>query len=183
MSRSTPRWCGRTSTRRERGKGGCTGRAARQGGLRGRPTTGWLVPDGLSTEIHLSWEQRQKPLSIVITAGAAWRQPAFPGGGGRYPGSHLGPGRLRTRPDRALGDKAHGSRANRPGWPIRMAISEASLAVASPSGSGPPCSACCLTGTAESIAERLRAAASRAGRWHNRTGVTVSWNRRLQPRF
>lgn len=68
---------------------------------------------GLSTKIHLSCEQRQKPLSIVITAGQRGDSPQFAAvvDGIRVP--RLGRGRPRTRPDRVLGDKAYGSRANR----------------------------------------------------------------------
>jgi transposase len=68
---------------------------------------------GLSTKIHLSCEQGQKPLSVVITAGQRGDSPQFQAvlDGIRVP--RLGPGRPRTRPDRVLGDKAYGSRANR----------------------------------------------------------------------
>jgi len=68
---------------------------------------------GLSTKVHLASEQRQKPLSIVITAGQRGDSPQF---GAVLDGicvPRLGPGRSRTRPDRVLGDKAYGSRANR----------------------------------------------------------------------
>jgi len=68
---------------------------------------------GLTTKVHLSCEQRQKPLSIVITAGQRGDSPQFQavleGIRVRRPGS----GRPRTRPDRVLGDKAYSSRANR----------------------------------------------------------------------
>jgi transposase len=68
---------------------------------------------GLSTKLHLSCEQGQKPLSMVVTAGQRGDSPQFipvleairvprPGGG-----------RPRTRPDRVLADKAYTSRANR----------------------------------------------------------------------
>ena len=68
---------------------------------------------GLSAKIHLSCEQRQKPLSIVITAGQRGDSPQFQAvlDGIRVP--RCGPGRPRTRPDRVLGDKAYGSRGNR----------------------------------------------------------------------
>jgi hypothetical protein len=68
---------------------------------------------GLSTKIHLACEQGQKPLSVVITAGQRGDSPQFAAvlAGIRVP--RLGPGRPRTRPDRVLGDKAYGSRANR----------------------------------------------------------------------
>lgn len=68
---------------------------------------------GLSTKIHLSCEQRQKPLSIVITAGQRGDSPQFTAVLDGIAVPRLGPGRPRTRPDRALGDKAYGSAANR----------------------------------------------------------------------
>ena len=68
---------------------------------------------GLSTKVHLACEQRQKPLSIVITAGQHGDSPQFQAVLGRIRVPRPGPGRPRTRPDRVLGDKAYGSRANR----------------------------------------------------------------------
>ena len=68
---------------------------------------------GLSTKIHLSCEQRQKPLSIVITAGQRGDSPQFAAVLEGIAVPRLGPGRARTRPDRVLGDKAYGSRGNR----------------------------------------------------------------------
>jgi transposase len=67
---------------------------------------------GLSTKLHLSCEQRQKPLSIVLTAGQRGDSPQFIAvmEGIRVPRAV---GRPRTRPDRALADKAYTSRANR----------------------------------------------------------------------
>jgi len=69
--------------------------------------------DGLSTKIHLSCEQRQKPLSVVITAGQRGDSPQFTAVLGGIAVAQLGPGRPRTRPDRVLGDKAYSSAANR----------------------------------------------------------------------
>ena len=68
---------------------------------------------GLTTKVHLGCEQGQKPLSIVITAGQRGDSPQFQAvlDGIRVP--RLGPGRARTRPDRALADKAYSSKANR----------------------------------------------------------------------
>ena len=67
---------------------------------------------GLTTKLHLSCEQRQKPLSIVLTAGQRGDSPQFIAvmEGIRVPRPV---GRPRTRPDRALADKAYTSRANR----------------------------------------------------------------------
>ena len=67
----------------------------------------------LSTKVHLASEQGQKPLSIVITAGQRGDSPQFQAVLDGIGVPRLGPGRPRTRPDRALGDKAYGSRANR----------------------------------------------------------------------
>ncbi len=68
---------------------------------------------GLTTKVHLACEQGQKPLSIVITAGQRGDSPQFQAVLERIRVPRPGPGRPRTRPDRVLGDKAYGSRANR----------------------------------------------------------------------
>jgi transposase len=68
---------------------------------------------GLSTKIHLSCEQRQKPLSIVITAGQRGDSPQFQAVLEAIAVPRQGRGRPRARPDQALGDKAYGSRRNR----------------------------------------------------------------------
>ena len=68
---------------------------------------------GLSTKIHLACEQAQKPLSILVTAGQRGDSPQFQAVVDRIRVPRPGPGRPRTRPDRVLGDKAYGSRANR----------------------------------------------------------------------
>jgi transposase len=68
---------------------------------------------GLTTKLHLACEQRQKPLSIVITAGQCHDSPQFVAvlAGIRVP--RVGDGRARTRPDRVLADKAYSSAGNR----------------------------------------------------------------------
>jgi len=68
---------------------------------------------GLTTKLHLSCEQGQKPLSLVITAGHRHDSPQFEVvlQGIRVP--RAAGGRPRTRPDRVLADKAYGSRGNR----------------------------------------------------------------------
>jgi transposase len=68
---------------------------------------------GLTTKLHLGCEQGQKPLSLVVTAGQRGDSPQFTTvlEGIRVP--RVGGGRPRTRPDRALADKAYSSRANR----------------------------------------------------------------------
>jgi transposase len=68
---------------------------------------------GLTTKVHLACEQRQKPLSIVITAGQRGDSPQFEVVLGRIRVPRPGGGRPRTRPDRVLADKAYDSRANR----------------------------------------------------------------------
>jgi transposase len=68
---------------------------------------------GLTTKLHLSTEQRQKPLSIVVTAGQRGDSPQFQTVLERISVPRAGRGRPRTRPDRVLADKAYGSRANR----------------------------------------------------------------------
>jgi transposase len=68
---------------------------------------------GLSTKVHLACEQRQKPLSILVTAGQWGDSPQFQPVVDGIAVPRLGRGRPRTRPDRVLADKAYGSRANR----------------------------------------------------------------------
>jgi hypothetical protein len=69
------------------------------GGVRTKPADHGLGRSrgGLSTKIHLSCEQRQKPLSIVITAGQRGDSPQF---GPCLPGiavPRLGPGQAQAR--------------------------------------------------------------------------------------
>jgi transposase len=68
---------------------------------------------GLTTKLHLGCEQRQKPLSIVLTAGQRGDSPQFIPvlRGIRVP--RPGAGRPRVRPERVLADKAYTSRGNR----------------------------------------------------------------------
>ncbi|MFE0381805.1 IS5 family transposase [Streptomyces inhibens] len=68
---------------------------------------------GLTTKLHLAVEQRQKPMSIVITAGQRGDSPQFEAvlDGIRVP--RLGSGRPRTRPRRVRADKAYASRKTR----------------------------------------------------------------------
>ena len=68
---------------------------------------------GLTTKVHLACEQRQKPLSIVITAGQRGDSPQFQAVLEGIAIARTGSGRARTRPSRVLADKAYGSRANR----------------------------------------------------------------------
>ncbi|WP_420710979.1 IS5 family transposase [Streptomyces sp. NRRL S-118] len=68
---------------------------------------------GLTTKLHLALEQRQKPTSIVITAGQRGDCPQFEAVLDRIRVPRLGPGRPRTRPRRMRADKAYASRRNR----------------------------------------------------------------------
>ncbi|MFD5235011.1 IS5 family transposase [Streptomyces qaidamensis] len=68
---------------------------------------------GLTTKLHLAVEQRQKPMSIVITAGQRGDSPQFEPVLKKIRVARLGSGRPRTRPDRVRADKAYASRKNR----------------------------------------------------------------------
>jgi transposase len=68
---------------------------------------------GLTTKVHLACEQRQKPLSVLITAGQRGDSPQFQAVLEGIRVLRPGGGHPRTRPDRVLADKAYGSRANR----------------------------------------------------------------------
>ncbi|MCO5998432.1 IS5 family transposase [Actinoallomurus rhizosphaericola] len=68
---------------------------------------------GLTTKLHLSCEQGQKPMSIVVTGGQRGDSPQFIPVLRAISVPQLGAGRPRTRPDRVLADKAYTSRANR----------------------------------------------------------------------
>jgi len=63
--------------------------------------------------VHLATEQGQKPLSLVVTAGQRGDSPQFQTVLEAIRVPRIGRGRPRARPDRVLGDKAYGSRANR----------------------------------------------------------------------
>jgi transposase len=69
---------------------------------------------GLTTKLYLAVEQRQRPMSIVVTAGQRGDCPQFEVVLGRIRVPRLGPGRPpRVRPDRVRADKTHASRKNR----------------------------------------------------------------------
>ena len=68
---------------------------------------------GLTTKAHLACEQRQKPLSILVTAGQRGDSPQFQAVLKGIAVPRPGRGRPRARPARVLADKAYGSRANR----------------------------------------------------------------------
>jgi transposase len=68
---------------------------------------------GFTTKTHLSAEQGQKPLSLVVTAGQRGDSPQFTVVLKGIRVARVGGGRPRTRPDRVLADKAYSSRGNR----------------------------------------------------------------------
>jgi transposase len=76
---------------------------------------------GLASKFHLACEQRQKPLAVIVTAGHRHDSPQFTIVLDAIRVPRPGGGRPRTRPDRVLADKAHGSRANR-AWLRRRGI-------------------------------------------------------------
>src|SRR5205085_2731379 len=98
------------------GASACRG-CAEKGDLQAEPPGGVTTePDdhalgrsrgGWTTKLHLSCEQGQKPLSILLTAGQRGDSPQFIPvlHGIRVP--RLTGGRARTRPDRVLADKAY----------------------------------------------------------------------------
>lgn len=68
---------------------------------------------GLTTKIHLSCEQGQKVLSLLVTAGQRGDSPQFRPVLERIAVPRVGPGRPRKRPERVRADKAYSSHANR----------------------------------------------------------------------
>ncbi|MFK0022605.1 IS5 family transposase [Streptomyces sp. NPDC090798] len=68
---------------------------------------------GLTSRCHLAVDQGQKPLAVMVTAGQWSDSPQFSPVLGRIRVARLHGDWPRTRPDRVLGDKACGSRANR----------------------------------------------------------------------
>lgn len=68
---------------------------------------------GLTTKIHLTVEQGQKPLPVVITAGQRGDSPQFEPVLEAIRVPRHGLGKPRKRPDRVRADKAYDSRGNR----------------------------------------------------------------------
>jgi transposase len=68
---------------------------------------------GLTCKFHLGAEQGQKPLAVIVTAGQRGDSPQFIPVLEAIRVPRLHGGRPRAGPDRVLGDKAYGSRANR----------------------------------------------------------------------
>ena len=91
-------------------RGGRTGRLG--GCASGVPGLG-RSRGGLTTKVHLSAEQGQKPLSLVVTAGQRGDSPQFKPVLESIRVPRRGGGRPRTRPDRVRADKAYSSRGNR----------------------------------------------------------------------
>ncbi|MGW5864608.1 IS5 family transposase [Streptomyces sp. NPDC055239] len=76
---------------------------------------------GFTTKLHLAVEQRQKPMSIVVTAGQRGDSPQFEPVLEKVRVPRIGPGRPRVRPDRVRADKVYASRRNR-AYPRRRGI-------------------------------------------------------------
>jgi transposase len=68
---------------------------------------------GLTTKIHLSCEQGQKVMSLLVTAGQRGDSPQFQPVLEAISVPRIGAGRPRKRPGKVRADKAYGSRANR----------------------------------------------------------------------
>jgi transposase len=68
---------------------------------------------GLTTKIHLAADRRCRPLTQILTPGQHADCPQFIPLMGQVRIARRGTGRPRTRPARALGDKAYSSAANR----------------------------------------------------------------------
>ncbi|MFD5085049.1 transposase [Kitasatospora sp. NPDC058406] len=94
--------------------------ARRQGELQKEPPGGvFTEPEdhglgrsrgGFTTKLHLTVEQGQKPMSIVITAGQRGDSPQFEPVLDKARVPRIGPGRPRVRPNRVRADKAYASR-------------------------------------------------------------------------
>jgi hypothetical protein len=69
---------------------------------------------GRTSKVHLSCEQDQKPLLIVVSAGQRGDGPQFAAVIEAIRVPQPGPGRPRTCPDRVLADKAYSSKGTGP---------------------------------------------------------------------
>ncbi|WP_418955198.1 IS5 family transposase [Streptomyces tritici] len=97
--------------------------ARKRGDLQYEPPSGiFTEPDdhglgrsrgGFTTKLHLTVEQGQKPMAIVITAGQRGDSPQFEPVLAKVRVPRIGPGRPRVRPNRVRADKAYASRKNR----------------------------------------------------------------------
>lgn len=68
---------------------------------------------GLTTKIHHLCGGKMRPLVMLLGPGQGGDSPMFPHLLDSLSVPRLGPGRPRSRPDRALADKAYSSKANR----------------------------------------------------------------------
>jgi transposase len=68
---------------------------------------------GLTTKIHLAADRRCRPVTKILTPGQHGDSPQFIPLMGQVRIARRGGGRPRTRPGRAMGDKAYSSAANR----------------------------------------------------------------------
>ncbi|WP_369149153.1 transposase [Streptomyces sp. R44] len=68
---------------------------------------------GFTTNLHLTVEQGQQPMSILVTAGQRGDKPQFEPVLEKVRVPRLGPGRPRVRPHRVRAHKAYASRKNR----------------------------------------------------------------------
>ncbi|CAH0282789.1 hypothetical protein SRABI26_03993 [Arthrobacter sp. Bi26] len=68
---------------------------------------------GLTTKIHHLCDGKMRPLVILLGPGQGGDSPMFPNLLEALKVPKLGGGKARSRPDRALADKAYSSRANR----------------------------------------------------------------------
>jgi transposase len=103
---------------------------ARKNGAAQKEPPGGAEPDdhglgrsrgGYTAKFHLAVDQKQKPLSVLVTAGQRGDSPQFIPVLDKIRIPRLHGGRPRTRPDRVLADKAYGSKANR-AWLRRLGI-------------------------------------------------------------
>jgi transposase len=68
---------------------------------------------GLTTKVHLAADRRCRPITRILTPGQHGDCPRFIPLMGQIRIARRGKGRPRTRPGRAMGDKAYSSQANR----------------------------------------------------------------------
>ncbi|MEV5205750.1 IS5 family transposase [Streptomyces sp. NPDC053720] len=68
---------------------------------------------GLTSKLHLAVEQKQRPVSIMVTAGQCGDSPQFQPVWEKVRVPRIGPDRPRIRPDRVRADKAYASRKSR----------------------------------------------------------------------
>lgn len=68
---------------------------------------------GLTTKIYHLCDGKMRPLVMLLGPGQGGDSPMFPNLLDSLSVPRLGPGKARSRPDRALADKAYSSKANR----------------------------------------------------------------------